>query len=326
MPSLRNYTTPCRIFVDAMSSCRNQKKAVPVLTMRTASFASYIVHGNKQSLAPENNRIYVSRKFTIWSDSISFTSPEADFTGRGLTVKEVQTLQTKKAFIDFVQKNERARDDTAYTLSHASTGSDFVNPIFMDLLDDRMKHQLQNIDPPLKQEFALSRDVNAREISTIENRRSVGKPEEEERRSPLFDRQIFHEEPIPRSLQEAYALDDSRAIVITEATMPFRIVSVNHSWEKLCGYTQNECKGMTLLCIQGDETDGCAVTALMAQLLKGEEAGTLLTNYTKTGRKFHNRLRVGPLKNKDDKITHFVGVLKEVNEVGEYFNGSVMHE
>ena len=135
----------------------------------------------------------------------------------------------------------------------------------------------------------------------------------------------FHEKPLPRRLKEARSLNDSRAIVITEATVPFRIISVNASWERLCGYSQEECEGNTLGLIHGPETDKSAISALMAQVLKGEQAGTLLTNYDKEGRKFYNRLRVGPLENDYGEITHFVGVLKEVNENGEFFAGSVAH-
>ena len=63
----------------------------------------------------------------------------------------------------------------------------------------------------------------------------------------------------------------------------------------------------------GPETDRSALTSLMAKLQEGEEAGVVLTNYTKSGRKFRNRLRVAPLRNKQtQEITHFIGVLKEI--------------
>jgi PAS domain S-box-containing protein len=256
-----------------------------------------------------------------WSNSMSFTSPEADFTSQALSIEETEMLQ--KAFNERLQKKEELRNDVAYTMSHAASGN-VLNPFFMDLLDDRMKAQLENTRS--LEQTSLSEHVNERELSLRAGDMDFDIQREEERsESPLFNRRIFYEEPLPGDLQEASAPDDSRAIVVTEAKMPFRIVSVNHSWENLCGYSQDECKGLTLECIQGEETNKAAITALMAQLLKGEEAGTLLTNYSKEGRKFHNRLRVGPLKNSNGKTTHFVGVLKEVNEIGEHFDGAMMH-
>ncbi len=258
-----------------------------------------------------------------WSRSISFTSPEADFTSQ-VSVEDAEALKNKKAFMDHVQKNEELRNDMTYSLAQASSGNDFINPIFVDLLDHRMKHQLENSTEPLKKNVVLSGHVNPREVGNLNNDHQTGGHVQKDHDSRHFHRRIF-EGPIPRTLQEASSPDDSRAIVITEAAMPFRIVSVNTSWENLCGFSQNECKGKTLRILQGEETDKYATTALMSQLLKGEEAGILLTNYTKEGRKFHNRLRAGPLRNNDGKVTHFVAVLKEVNEIGEHFDGSMMH-
>ncbi|KAK1746675.1 hypothetical protein QTG54_003282 [Skeletonema marinoi] len=55
-----------------------------------------------------------------------------------------------------------------------------------------------------------------------------------------------------------------------------------------------------------------AATALVSKLLSGEEAGVIITNYTKTGRKFKNYVRVGPIVDEMGKTINFVGVLKEV--------------
>jgi hypothetical protein len=51
---------------------------------------------------------------------------------------------------------------------------------------------------------------------------------------------------------------------------------------------------------------------------RGQDAGTVLVNYNKDGRKFHNRLRACPLteasqNNGREVITHFLGVLVEVD-------------
>lgn len=128
---------------------------------------------------------------------------------------------------------------------------------------------------------------------------------------PEQRRQQHH---LPRTLQDAL-LPSSEAIVITETNMPFRVFKVNAAWEGLCGYSDVESKGKGLGdLLGGEETDACAVTALIHQLfVHGEEATTVLTNYTKEGRKFRNRLSVGPLYNEEtNEVSHFVGILKEV--------------
>lgn len=117
-------------------------------------------------------------------------------------------------------------------------------------------------------------------------------------------------EPLPHTIQDALHCS-GRAIVITEAVKPFRIVNVNKAWEMLCDYSSVEAKDKTLGCLlSGPKTDTLTGNALFAQLLRGEEVEVTLTNYTKDNRVFRNRLQVGPLIDGSD-VTHFVGVLQE---------------
>eukprot|EP00557_Chaetoceros_sp_GSL56_P004922 CAMPEP_0176492936 /NCGR_PEP_ID=MMETSP0200_2-20121128/9285_1 /TAXON_ID=947934 /ORGANISM="Chaetoceros sp., Strain GSL56" /LENGTH=377 /DNA_ID=CAMNT_0017890573 /DNA_START=251 /DNA_END=1384 /DNA_ORIENTATION=+ len=286
----------------------------------------------KESQAQSHNYSSIQEKIhhdseKTWSETMAFASPESDFSATLVNDAGLETsTSVKEDFINHIQRDEYHRNNMAYALSHASTESDFTSPYFMDLLNDRMRAQLENVQLLHEEHHSLSSHANPRELSTIVfPTQDLDITEAREETVPIFGSSMFQEQPLPRSLAEAIIPNDPRAIVITEAEMPFRIVSVNDSWEHLCGFSRKECKGMTLGCIQGPETNKAAVTALMAQLLKGEEAGTVLTNYSKAGRKFHNRLRVGPLKNDSGKITHFIGVLKEVHETGEHFDGKVMH-
>lgn len=311
----------------------NAKRFVACVTKSHAALRSISTTSNEGSLwsgaysfaSPESE--FTSANLTMdpfydgqqreyeWSQSLSFASAESDFTsiyGKGINMEG----QEREAFLNYVKDHEHVQNDMAYSMVH-TTDNTLSDPHFNDLLDNRMASQLENVTSSraIPETKSLADHANPRELSPIpalHDDISFGRETEAD---DFFSHPpIFHEEPLPHNLAEASIADDPRAIVITEATMPFRIVSVNDSWEKLCGYSQNECRGHTLEMIQGPETNRSAITALMAQLLKGEEAGTVLTNYSKNGRKFHNRLRVGPLKNDQGLVTHFVGVLKEVNE------------
>jgi PAS domain S-box-containing protein len=116
------------------------------------------------------------------------------------------------------------------------------------------------------------------------------------------------QKPLPSSLNEV-KYEKRRAIVVTEMQPPFKIVYVNSAWESLCGWTHPECVGKTLSLLQGKETDLSSVTSLLVKVLHGEEAGVVLTNYTKGQRRFRNHLRVRPM---DDN--YFVGVLREIHD------------
>jgi PAS domain S-box-containing protein len=174
-------------------------------------------------------------------------------------------------------QDENKLDDMAYSLAFATQhGSRF--PPLTKPADLRMQEQLRKSENQLRVNLVTEPDV----------------------------------EPLPRTFEDAVRPTTRRAIVVTEAIPPFKVVDVNKAWEDLCGYTFVESKGKTLGdLLKGPETDTCAATALVFQLMNGEEAGTVLTNYTKSGRKFRNRLRVGPLVDESGRTSHFVGVLQE---------------
>ena len=133
-------------------------------------------------------------------------------------------------------------------------------------------------------------------------------------------------QPLPYSINQLnlnVLNKDARPIVVTETRSPYRIVAVNKAWEDLCGYTREECQGRSVgALLQGPETDMKNVMALLSRLLVGEQAEALLTNYTKNGRKFKNRITVGPIFDEMGKTVNFVGVLREVKDDG---NSSVMN-
>jgi PAS domain S-box-containing protein len=157
----------------------------------------------------------------------------------------------------------------------------------------------------------LIRDLDARmeEQLTMSMNQLVVRPEPKSSSKNLA---AVDDEPLPRTLYDALS-PSSKAIVVTETSKPFRVIDVNKAWEGLCEYSHVESKGKSLGdLLKGTETDPLAVTSLVSQLLKGEDATAVVTNYTKSGRKFRNRLHVGPLYDDRGSVTHFVGVLQEV--------------
>lgn len=237
---------------------------------------------------------------TTWSQALSFASPEADYTARvdvnlekewshGLSFAtpdadfvsaKTDVQYSKQDYINHVQKKEYLRPSMAFAWNLASAESDFASLGIQNIANDRIKQEM------LKEEKQL-----------------------------IVDK---HQLPLPTSLQEAEF--DSRAIVITKAQTPFEIVDVNDAWVGLCGYSKEEARHHSVgSLLKGPETNQDALTHMLDDLLHGKEATTVITNYTKSGRKFHNKLRVGPLKDVHNEITHFVGVLQEVHDLQDHF-------
>merc|ERR1711982_54191 len=92
----------------------------------------------------------------------------------------------------------------------------------------------------------------------------------------------------------------------------------NDAWVSLCGFSKYEARHHSLDIIQGPETNERSLKDMIEPLLVGDEVDTVVTNYTKSGRKFHNYIRAGPLVDTKNHITHFVGVLQELSEQPEH--------
>ena len=86
------------------------------------------------------------------------------------------------------------------------------------------------------------------------------------------------------------------AVVVTAATPPFEIVSVNQAWVNLCGYSSAEAIGSTCRCLQGPETSRAALAELHGAIAQRRRATVRLVNYKKSGERFINDLTVEPLQ------------------------------
>lgn len=266
------------------------------------------------SLELEKNKEHTTSSTSLdgtWSHSLSFASPESDFSN---PLTNERKLNRPAANISYSENSERdGKKVYSNALSTAAPNTDL-------LMDDMMRGQLNQASKQHFQRFNIAGAVQDPELLKSPDKHSpmgddLSHFDQVNKKRDTQSTDIFsHEEPLPTTIFDASRIDDDRAIVITEAVNPFRVVSVNPVWEGLCGFTQDECQGKTLSILQGTETDQAAITALLNKLLQGEkEVGTVLTNYKKTGDKFVNRLRVGPLLNHFNEVTHYVGVLEDVS-------------
>lgn len=240
-------------------------------------------------------------------------------------------LEARDKFLEHFQRDDSLRENIAYSLSFAGAGeslrSDFESDDTFHLLDDRMKRQLRKsynalLSPSddnaqkLRGRLPPQLDLSHLEASALGEsiKRKLPPLEQDSEETSAMG----HARPLPSSIRDVISSkldEDDRAIVITDTKNPYRIVAVNTAWEHLCGYSREECKGRSVgRVLQGPETDMSPVTAMIGKLLQGDQAGAILTNYTKEGRKFQNEIRVGPIFDEMGKTVNFVGILREVEE------------
>lgn len=104
-------------------------------------------------------------------------------------------------------------------------------------------------------------------------------------------------------------------IVISDARQPdCPLIYVNRPFEQLSGFSAEEVIGRNCRFLQGPETDPEAVSQLHEAVKNGTECRVVLKNYRKDGATFWNELRVSPVRDHLNRLTHFVGMQYDITE------------
>ncbi len=92
------------------------------------------------------------------------------------------------------------------------------------------------------------------------------------------------------------------------------VVYVNRAFEQMCGYRAAELIGRNMRLLHGDDRDQEGLSRIRLALKEGVAAQAVLRNYRKDGTLFWNELRMVPMRNAADQITHFATFHREVGE------------
>ncbi len=110
------------------------------------------------------------------------------------------------------------------------------------------------------------------------------------------------------------AVDQSHdGITIADAKLAgYPLIYVNKGFETLTGYTSAEVIGKNYRVLQGIDTEQPGLSVLRAAVAKEENCVVTLRNYRKDGSMFWNELSVSPVHDADGKLTHYIGIQKDV--------------
>jgi PAS domain S-box-containing protein len=109
------------------------------------------------------------------------------------------------------------------------------------------------------------------------------------------------------AINEINEVNDAR--IITEVTRPFAITKVNKAWEKLCGYSESDVMGKNCSFLQGGATNPELIQKLRDAVKMEHAHTTVLRNYKRDGEEFSNFLRLYPLYNNSNELSHYLGIL-----------------
>jgi PAS domain S-box-containing protein len=108
-------------------------------------------------------------------------------------------------------------------------------------------------------------------------------------------------------------MDCRDGITVADACLPdLPLIFVNPGFERLTGYSAEECPGKNCRFLQGDDREQDARAALNEAFMKNEPCLVTLRNYRKDGSLFYNELSMSPVFGNDGRVTHYIGIQKDV--------------
>ncbi len=108
-------------------------------------------------------------------------------------------------------------------------------------------------------------------------------------------------------------------ISVANATLPdLPLVYVNPAFEVMTGYCLEEVQGKNCRFLQGRETDLAEVEKLREAIREKREISVVLKNFRKDGKPFWNELSLSPIRDREGKLTHIVGIQTDVTARVEF--------
>ena len=92
------------------------------------------------------------------------------------------------------------------------------------------------------------------------------------------------------------------------------IVYVNPAFERLTGYSAQECVGHNCRFLQGNDYDQKAREQIRTALAAQQPVSVELRNYRKDGTLFWNELRIAPVRDDTGVVTHFIGIQSDITD------------
>ena len=105
-------------------------------------------------------------------------------------------------------------------------------------------------------------------------------------------------------------------ILVDAQHADFPVRYVNDGFARLTGYTGGEVIGRNYRFLQGSDTSQVELTVMDAALAKGAACVVRLRNYRKDGSMFRGEFSAVPLHDEQGKLTHFIGLLRDVSDRG----------
>lgn len=216
----------------------------------------------------------------------------------------------------FLQVNRGARENLGYSMEELEQ----LTPL--DLKPEHSKESLQELIRPL-----VAQEKEVIEFETMHRRKDGTEYNVEIHLqlmkldgSPCFVAIVLDTTDRKRAekslrIQQRAVEAASSGIVVTDARQPDHpIVMANPAMLELTGYSLDELIGRSFAFLHGDGVDSPEIDQLTAAVEAGRECRVVLPHYRKDGTMFWSDLRIAPVRDEHDVVTHFVGILTDVTD------------
>jgi len=110
----------------------------------------------------------------------------------------------------------------------------------------------------------------------------------------------------------------SEGVTIADAREPdLPLIFANEAFYKITGYTEEEVIGRNCRFLQGEDADPRALQKIRESIHNKQNCVVELVNYTKSGRRFWNRVSLVPIVDEAGELTHVIGLQSDITEAKE---------
>ncbi|MDZ8183862.1 MAG: PAS domain S-box protein [Nostoc sp. ChiSLP02] len=117
-------------------------------------------------------------------------------------------------------------------------------------------------------------------------------------------------------LRERALAATSNGIIIADARLAYTpVIYANPAFERITGYSTTDAIGQNCRFLQGLDTEQPALNELRSAIKAGTSCKVILRNYRKNGTLFWNELSISPIYDENHKLSHFIGIQRDVSDM-----------